>query len=242
MHPTSRPTLDTLLSHRSIRRYTGQAIDPEQLNWVLEAGRAASSSSFMQCVHIIRVDDAEQRKRLCTMAANQKYIVEAAAFLVFCIDYSKHRRLVPDIQIDYTEATLLGAIDAGIMAQNVLAAAESLGLGGVFIGALRNDIAQVAQVLQLPNEAVPLFGLCLGHPNQDPEYRPRLPLAALVSENVYRHSSDAELADYNRELAAYYERRNGLQLDWTAQIRNTLAVSLRPHILPFLQKCGLAKR
>lgn len=242
MTPNSRPTLDTLLGHRSIRRYTEQTIDSEQLNWILEAGRAASSSSFMQSTHIIRVVDADLRQQLYNLAGEQKYILQAPEFLVFCLDYSKHRHLVPEIQTDYTEATLLGAIDTGIMAQNVLAAAESLGLGGVYIGAIRNDIARAAKVLRLPEGVVPLFGMCLGHPAQDPEYRPRLPLNCIVSENAYRHSSDIELANYNRELAAYYQRRSGLNLDWTAQIRNTLAQNLRPHILPFLQKCGLAKR
>lgn len=47
--------------------------------------------------------------------------------------------MFPDAQIDWAEVTLIGAVDAGIMAQNVLLAAESLGLGGVYIGALRNN-------------------------------------------------------------------------------------------------------
>ena len=50
-------------------------------------------------------------------------------FLLFCIDFSKHKAMFPDAQIDWAEVTLIGAVDAGIMAQNVLLAAESLGLG-----------------------------------------------------------------------------------------------------------------
>ena len=179
----SQPVLATALAHRSIRKFTAEPVVPEQLAAVLEAGRAASSSSFMQCIHIIRVTDPAVRERLYQIAAKQEYVRLAPEFLVFCIDYTKHRRLVPDVQTCYTEALLLGAVDAGITAQNVLLAAESLGLGGVYIGSLRNDIAAAAETLGLPDTAVPLFGLCLGHPAQNPLYRPRLPLEAIVSEN-----------------------------------------------------------
>ena len=76
--------------------------------------------------------------------------------------------MFPDAQIDWAEVTLIGAVDAGIMAQNVLLAAESLGLGGVYIGALRNNAQKVSDVLNLPDYCVPLVGLCLGYPDQDP--------------------------------------------------------------------------
>lgn len=238
----SQPVLATALAHRSIRKFTAEPIAPEQLAAVLEAGRAASSSSFMQCIHIIRVTDPAVRERLYQIAAQQEYVRLAPEFLVFCIDYTKHRRLVPDVQTDYTEALLLGAVDAGITAQNVLLAAESLGLGGVYIGSLRNDIAAAAEALGLPDTAVPLFGLCLGHPAQNPLYRPRLPLEAIVSENRYRECGSDTLDAYNRELAAYYQVRSGLDLDWRGQIARTLAQPLRPHILPFLQARGFAKK
>lgn len=237
----SAPALETILKHRSIRQYTGQPVAPEMLRAVLEAGRAASSSSFMQCVHIVRVSDPAVRERLYRVS-QQKYVAAAPEFLVFCMDYGKHREQVPEVQLDYTEVTLIGAIDAGIMAQNVLLAAESLGLGGVYIGSLRNDIAETADALGLPDTAVPLFGMCLGHPAQDPIHRPRLPLAGMVSENRYQPYPADKLAEYNRELADYYRRRSGLDLDWQRQIANTLAQPVRPHILPFLQARGFARR
>ena len=116
----SQPVLTTALAHRSIRKFAAEPVAPEQLTAVLEAGRAASSSSFMQCIHIIRVTDPAVRELLYQIAAQQEYVRLAPEFLVFCIDYTKHRRLVPDVQTDYTEAMLLGAVDAGITAQNVL--------------------------------------------------------------------------------------------------------------------------
>lgn len=238
----SAPALATLLAHRSIRRFSGEAIAPEQLAAILDAGRAASTSSYMQSAHIIRITDRTLRDALCDVAAGQRYVREAPEFLVFCIDYHKHRQLVPDVQTDWTEALIIGAVDAGIMAQNCLLAAESLGLGGVFIGALRNHIARAAELLALPDHVIPLFGLCLGHPAEDPLYRPRLPRELSVSENRYSAPDAEALAAYNDTVRAYYDARGGKALDWQGAIAQTLGKALRPHMLPFLQGKGFCKR
>lgn len=239
---SSAPTLDTIYRHRSIRRYTGEPISEAMRNAILEAGRAASSSCFMQCVHVIRVTDAELRANLCRVAANQQYVREAAEFWVFCADYAKHQQLFPDAQVDWTESLIAGAVDAGIMAQNCLLAAESLGLGGVFIGALRNDMARATELLGLPENTTPLFGLCLGHPDQQPLYRPRLPLDVSVSENHYRMPTAEQLTAYDAQLAAYYQQRSGIDTNWTQAVHNNFDHPVRPHVLPFLHRQGLAKR
>lgn len=155
-------TIETILGHRSIRKFTSEPIASEQLQTILQSGLAASSSSMLQVVSIIRVTDTEKRKLLAQYAGNQAYVESAAEFLVFCIDYQRHTTINPDVQADFTELTLIGAVDSGIMAQNCLLAAESMGLGGVYIGGLRNSAAQVDELLGLPKNAAILFGMCLG--------------------------------------------------------------------------------
>lgn len=238
----SAATLSTIYNHCSIRKFTEQALTDEQREAILEAGRAASSSSFMQCIHIIRVTDTDKRAALSEVAANMKYVRTAAEFWVFCIDYTKHRMACPEAQLEWTEAMIIGAVDAGIMGQNCLLAAESLGLGGVFIGALRNDITRVAEILVLPELVVPLFGLCLGYPAQSPLYRPRMPLKTLVSKNTFRLMDQDTLNAYDQQLAAYYRERSGLDLNWSKAVANNFTRPVRPQILPFLQRQGLAKR
>lgn len=238
----SKPALETALNHRSIRKFTGEPIAPEMLEAVLKAGQAASTSSFMQPVHIVRVTDIELRKQLRAVGANQHYIETCAEFLVFCIDFAKHKKIAADAQTDWTEMTLMGAIDAGIMAQNVLLTAESLGLGGVYIGCLRDDINATDRILNLPDNVVPLFGMCLGHPAQDPIMRPRMPLPCVVSENGYTPLNESTYAEYDKVVGDYYQRRSNLDLDFTKQVRATLCKEVRPDILPFLQRKGLTKR
>jgi FMN reductase (NADPH) len=239
---SSAATLPTIYRHRSIRKFTEEALTNEQREAILEAGRAASSSSFMQSTHIIRVTDMEKRAALCEVAANQKYVRTAAEFWVFCVDYTRHKLAFPEAQLDWTEGMIIGAVDAGIMAQNCLLAAESLGLGGVYIGSLRNDVKRAAEILELPQLTFPLFGLCLGHPAQDPMYRPRLPLDTLVSENRYRPLDPAKLAAYDEQLTVYYRERSGLDLNWSKAVANNFAQPVRPQILPFLHQQGLAER
>lgn len=239
---SSKPVLETALAHRSIRKFTGEAIAPEMLAAVIEAGKAASTSSFMQTTHVIRVTDPEIRKGLRAVGANQHYIETCAEFLVFCMDLAKHKQFVPEAETDWTEVVLAGAVDAGIMAQNVLLAAESLGLGGVYIGSLRDDISRTAEWLQLPEHVVPLFGMSLGHPAQEPLFRPRLPAADTVSENRYRPMAAEAFAEYNALVKDYYQRRSNLDLDWQQQIRSTFCAKVKRDVLPFLQKQGFAKK
>ena len=71
---------------------------------------------------------------------------------------------MPEAELGLAEQLLLGVVDTALMAQNAFTAAESLGLGGVYIGGLRNNIESVTELLKLPKHVLPLFGLCLGWP------------------------------------------------------------------------------
>ena len=158
------------------------------------------------------------------------------------MDFHKAKVLLPSAQLDWAEVTLIGAMDTGIMAQNILLAAESLGLGGVFIGALRNDIEAVSELVGLPDYCVPLLGLCLGYPTQNPPPKPRLPHSLMFFENRYREPDAQALAQYDAELRAYYQNRMGEERDWLYSIRKTLNKPVRPQILPFLQSKGFLKQ
>lgn len=234
-------TIDLILSHRSIRQFTAEPISSQQLDAILAAAQSASTSSFLQVTSIIRVTGPEARKQLAQLAGNQPYVEQAAEFLVFCADYHRHGQIVPDAQTGYAEQLLIGAIDGAIMGQNALLAAQSLGLGGVYIGGLRNHPAEVSELLGLPELVIPLFGLCLGHPAQQPEQKPRLPRALVVHQEHYQRELDRDLlAHYDQQIEAYYQARssNNKQQTWSGQIRAILTKESRPFMLGFLQSRG----
>lgn len=236
------PVIDCILAHRSIRKFTDARIAPEQLQAIIQAGIAASSSSLLQVVSIIRVTDITKRETLAELAGQQGYVASAAEFLVFCIDYQRHAELNPDVQPGFTELTLIGAVDSGIMAQNCLLAAESLGLGGVYIGGLRNNAQAVDELLGLPRYSAVLFGLCLGHPDQNPDIKPRLPIDIVMHENSYQPLDKTRVAEYDNRMQAYYGARNSnqKQSNWSEQVTGKLSGESRPHMKPYLNSKGLA--
>lgn len=62
------PVIDTILEHRSIRSFTNEPISKEQLDTIISAGIAASSSSLLQVNSIIRITDKEKRKALVELS------------------------------------------------------------------------------------------------------------------------------------------------------------------------------
>lgn len=237
-------TIETLLSHRSIRKFKDQSIDGDTLNTLLSCARAASSSSNLQCVSVIRVLSEENRALLAEYAGNQAYVAGAAEFLVFCADFNRHQQIVPNAKLGFVEQTLIGAVDCALMAQNCLVAAESLGLGGVYIGGLRNNPDKVCSLLNLPEHTFPMFGLCLGYPDQDPGLKPRLPLELIVHQDSYQAIDNEVLTQYDSIMRNYYrERTQGKnEQSWSEQISNTVSKEARPFMLERLNQQGFAKK
>lgn len=99
-------------------------------------------------------------------------------------------------------------------------------------------------LLELPQHVLPLFGLCLGWPADNPDIKPRMPAAMLVHENRYQPLDNALLAEYDEQLAHYYLSRgsNARRDTWSDHIRRTIVKESRPFILDYLHKQGWATR
>ena len=238
------PTIDLLCAHRSIRKFTDEPITEEQRAAIIASAQSASSSSFLQCSSIIRITDKALREQLVTLSGGQPHVAQAAEFWVFCADFNRLLQICPDAQLGLAEQLLLGAVDTAMMGQNAFTAAESLGLGGVYIGGIRNSIEAVTELLGLPKYVLPLFGLCLGWPDQDHGVKPRMPAAMLVHENHYQPVDKDVLAQYDEEMAQYYlSRESNTRRDtWSDHIRRTIIKESRPFILEYLDKEGWATR
>lgn len=242
-------TIELLNAHRSIRKFTAEPIEQDTLNTLIKAGQAAATSSFIQACTVIQVSAGDRRDALAEMAGNQQYVSSAPVFLVFCADMKRHQLACgmhdAEMQSGFTEQFLTASLDCALFAQNVMVAAESLGLGGVYIGGLRNKIEAVSELLELPELVYPVFGLCLGHPDQNPEVKPRLPLDVVLKQDRYDDSQDAErIAAYDDSVREYYRTRTGgnKEMSWSEQISGMLVKEARPHMLPFLNKKGFIKR
>ncbi|MET0705157.1 MAG: nitroreductase family protein, partial [Mycobacterium sp.] len=166
---------------------------------------------------------------------NQQFINEAPLFLVWVADLGRARRLAqragtPLDGADYLETTIIGFVDTALAAQNAVVAAESLGLGAVFVGAVRNHPEEVAVELGLPPHAVAAFGLAVGTPDptENAGIKPRLPQGAVLHLDRYdATAADAHLPHYDTRLADY-NARHGLPGNWTERVLARLA---GPHSL-----------
>jgi nitroreductase len=246
--PETSPLLRLQTEHRSIRRYTGEPIAEGLLVDLIRAGQGAASSSFIQAYSVIRVTRAEARRAIAESAGNQPWIEQAAEFLVFCADL---RRIDSACRAQgagplegWAEHSLAAVVDTALMAQGVLLAAESVGLGGVFIGGIRNDPEVLVEQLKLPRLVVPLFGLCLGWPAESPQVKPRLPVELILHQDEYRDPEPALVQSYDEVMGAYYRARgnNARRSDWSATTARAVQRKKRAHLLPFLHRMGLFLR
>ncbi|MBE5250820.1 oxygen-insensitive NADPH nitroreductase [Mixta mediterraneensis] len=238
------PTIDLLCSHRSVRAFTEQPVNEEQREAIIAAAQAASTSSFLQCSSIVRITDKALREQLVTLTGGQPWVADAAEFWIFCADFNRHLQICPEAQLGRAEQLLLGCVDTALMAQNAMIAAESMDLGGVFIGGIRNSIAQVTELLELPQYVLPLFGFCIGYPESVPDVKPRIPQAMLVHENRYHSVDPAVLADYDSRTAVYYQQRDSNQRSetWSQLIQRLIIKETRPFMLDYLHQQGWATR
>ena len=191
----------------------------------------------------------DKRVALRDVANGQRYVEEAPEFLVFCADLSRSMRCCElhggEAAKGLTEQFIIATVDTALYAQNLVVAAESVGLGICYIGALRNDPARVTEILDLPQQVYPVFGLCLGYPDQDPEVKPRLPVSVVMKENSYSTAGEAEaIAGYDEDMRAYYAARTDNQKaqGWSEQMAGLLGREGRPHMLEFLRSQGFITR
>ncbi|MDP4548083.1 oxygen-insensitive NADPH nitroreductase [Marinobacter sp. MDS2] len=239
------PTIELLKSHRSIRKFKDQQIPRELFEDLIRAGQSAATSSHVQAYTLIHVVNPESRARLAELAGGQPYVESASDFLVFCADMKRSteaaERSGADVTRGMTEQLLVASVDVALMAQNMVVAAESVGLGICYIGGIRNNPQEVSDLLKLPEHVYPVFGLCLGYPDQNPEVKPRLPLASILKQDVYDDSSDEALvAEFDDTMARYYRERTGgnKSTNWSEQLKPLFTSKLRAHMKEFLNKRG----
>jgi nitroreductase len=221
-------TLEVILSHRSVRAFRPDALAEETLETLVAAAQSAPSSSNLQVWSVVAVEDLARKARLAALAGNQKHIVEAPLFLVWLIDFDRLTQLsrndvIPCEALEYTETFLLGAVDATLAAQNAVVALESLGLGAVYIGGIRNNPENVAAELDLPTRVFALFGLAVGKPDPDrpTAVKPRLPQSSVLYREQYAWT-DAQRAaaeSYDPRIRAFQREQGLAEKDWTLQAR-----------------------
>lgn len=224
---TLNEVLRCLFTHRTVRAYLPDALPPRTFETLVAAAQSAPSSSNLQLWSVIAVEDTGRKARLAQVAGGQAHIEQAPLFLVWLADLSRADRMAAARgrtleSCAYLESFVVAAIDAALAAQNAAAAAESLGLGTCYVGAMRNDPERVAAELGLPPRAMALFGLCVGYadPARSSAIKPRLPQAMVAFHERYAvpPAENDLVASYDATLAAFSRAQGMGDVTWTSRV------------------------
>ena len=219
--------LGHLLRHRTVRAYLDRPLDVGALDLIVGAAQSAATSSNLQAWSLVAVQDPARKARLADFAGGQSHVREAPLLLVWLADLSRLDRNaarlgIPSDANRYLEMFLVAAIDAALAAQNAVLAAEALGLGTSYIGAMRNKPEAVAAELELPPRVFPVFGLTVGWPDpaRPAAIKPRLRQPAIVHHETYSAQAGTEVEAvmaYDATMAAFQRSQGMKEVAWSQQ-------------------------
>jgi nitroreductase len=204
--------IDTLLQHRTIRKYKSDPIPDELMETILEAGTRASTTGNMQVYSVIVTRDESLRQKLAPCHFNQAMVTEAPVLLTFCADFNRFNKWCrlrgADPGYDNFLSFFTAAIDALLVAQNVCVAAEDAGLGICYLGTTTYMAEAIIDILDLPEGVVPVTTVTLGYPDESPEITDRLPLQAVIHQEKYHDytASDIQKLYEKKELITIYQK------------------------------------
>ena len=191
-------TIQNILAHRSIRKYTEQKISKETLTAILQAACNGSTMGNMQLYSIIVTEDKEMMKEMAPFHFNQPIATNAPLILTFCADFNRFNkycelRNAPVDAYSNIQSYHWAITDAVIAAQNACVAAESLGLGICWLGTITFNVDKFINILQLPKSVIPVACISFGYPDENVELNDKLPLEAIIHYESYNDYSEEDI-------------------------------------------------
>lgn len=207
-------TIETILSHHSVREFQDKPIEKEVLDQIIKAACNGSTMGGMQLFSIIVTTDKQKMAEMAPLHFGQPIATNAPLILTFCADFHRFDRYcecrgVATDAYNNLQAYQWAVTDAIIAAQNACVAAEALGLGLCWLGTITYNTPQFVEAFGLPQHVVPVACIPMGYPAQNPGLTPKLPIEALVHNEVYSDYSDA---DINRHYASLEAVPNNVKM------------------------------
>lgn len=238
--------LELLKNHRSIRKYSEKPIEDTILKDILSTSQFAPTSHNVQAYSVITVKNQETKLELSNICKSQQWVIDCPVFLVFCADFYRLKLATQkhsvNFEVNEVENLLVGSIDTALAAHNLYIQAKLHGIKGVYMGGLRNDIPKVIELLNIPEYVIPLFGMCLGYPSDNPKRKPRLPYRAVIHDEVYNTDKTKDyINEYDSIMKEYYiKRTQGKREDtWSSQMAHYLRKPRHPYVTDIIKKQGI---
>jgi FMN reductase [NAD(P)H] len=203
-------TIRLLHERASLRSFSERKIEPEVLQYILEAGIHAPTGGNLQPYAVIKIEEKERKETLAKLCGDQSFIADAPVDLLFCIDLHRLERWTELEAAPFTARHSfrhfwISFQDTIICAQNICTAADALGLGSVYVGTVLECFRELREICHLPNGIFPVVLLCLGYPKKTPSPRNKLGVTVIVHDETYHEMDDTELATAYDEK--YAERK-----------------------------------
>jgi len=177
------PVIQTMLNHKSVRKYTQQKPTDETIQTIVRAGQQAPFASQLYSVLLTR----------------KKAPFGAPLWFTICVDLYKLERFMKlrgwEVVTNDLSLLFFGIQDAAYMAENMVVAGESLGLFSCFLGNAPYRADKIARDFKLPPRVFPLVGLVMGYPAEEFPPRPRYPLSFTLFEDQYPEFTDEQVAE-----------------------------------------------
>jgi nitroreductase len=187
------PTIDAMMNRKSIRKYRSDRPSEEVVETVARAGMQAP---FASQLHSILLSD------------KPKAPFGAPLWFTICVDLHKLELFMKargwERRTNDVTMLMFGIQDAAYMAENMVIAAESLGMGSCFLGEAPYLADKVAKEFSLPLRVMPLVGLVMGYPDEDPPPRPRYPLEYSLFRGKYGTMTDSDVAAFMKPMDSGY--------------------------------------
>lgn len=149
-----------ILNRVSVRKYADRKLTDQQLSALLHAGMSAPSGVNKQPWQFIIIDDIKLLTQLADTLPYAKMTAEAPAAIVVCGDKNRFLEGTDDI---------LWQQDLSAASENILLAAHSIGLGGVWTCLYPHEerISPVKEILNLPDTLIPFNLIPIGYPEKE---------------------------------------------------------------------------
>ena len=237
-------TIELLMAHSSCRKFLDRPVPDEVADTIIRCAQHAPTSSYLQAYTIIKVKDKEKRKALAEFAGGQEWVEKAGLVLLFCADL--HRL---DVMLNISDKNVLhnaelytvAVTDAALASSRALIAGQAMGLGGVFVGGVRNETEKMAELFNLPELVFPMYAVCMGYPEEVPPQKPRMDMNMISAEDSYPEITGREqLADYEKEVSEYFLAITGGRSGrgWIERAEHAISLKPRYSVGEFLSKAG----
>jgi nitroreductase len=224
--------IEQQVAHKSVRTFLDDPLPDGALETMVVAAQSASTSSALHQWSVVAVTDKSLKQHLsntiaATVPTNRiPWIEEAPALLLWVADASRSAALTQKqgsdpVVLEHLDSFLMASIDTALAAQNAALAAESIGLGVVFLGVMRNAATEVAKIIGLPPYSFVTFGMAVGRPDvaRESAQRPRMPQPVVLHLNGYHQNRFREFLDgYEEAYRQFREAQNMTPKTWQGSV------------------------